>query len=108
MKQAVQTIRKAVAETRKLHETLAKDETASNPLALNQAVRWITVKEEHASSIIALAAECCLCQRVGRGEFEAEREHLQALRVHHTVMQAATKAKQSVDEKDNWCTPTRR
>jgi hypothetical protein len=39
-----------------------------------------------------------LCQRIKRPEFETEEDYLQALKIHHNVMQAAMKAKQSMNE----------
>jgi large subunit ribosomal protein L40e/small subunit ribosomal protein S27Ae/ubiquitin C len=65
--------------------------------SLNQMVRWINTKEEHASKIITLVAEYCLCQRVKKEIFASEKDYSDALLAHHAVMQAAMKAKQSVD-----------
>jgi thioredoxin-related protein len=39
----------------------------------------------------------CLCQRVKKDVFESDKDYVDALKAHHTVMQAAMKAKQSVD-----------
>ena len=64
---------------------------------MNQIVRWINTKEEHASKIITLVAEYCLCQRVKKEIFASEKDYSDALLAHHAVMQAAMKAKQSVD-----------
>jgi small subunit ribosomal protein S27Ae len=91
--QACTTIRKAIVQSKSLHGKLGSD-----PLALNQMVRWINTKEEHCSKIITLIAEYCLCQRIKRPEFKTETDYLQALKIHHDVMQAAMKAKQSMDE----------
>ena len=93
--QAILTIRKAMVQTNALTAQCHTD-----PLALNQAVRWITVKEQHAAKIIEYVAEYCLCQRVKRSLFESEGEYLHALKLHHAVMQAAMKTKQSVSEAD--------
>ena len=62
----------------------------------NQMVRWITTKEEHASKIITKISEYCLCQRVKKEIFESEKDYMDALKAHHSVMQAAMKCKQNV------------
>lgn len=95
LKQACTTIRKAIRSSKTLHATVKSD-----VLSLNQLIRWVTTKEEHCSKIISLVSEYCLCQRVKRPNFKTETEYLEALKVHHRVMQAAMKAKQSMDEQD--------
>jgi hypothetical protein len=95
MRQACTTIRKAVRSSKALHETIGSD-----LLSLNQTVRWINTKEEHSSKIISLISDYCLGQRVKRGNFKTESDYLRSLKVHHAVMQAAMKAKQSMDESD--------
>lgn len=54
-------------------------------------------KEEHASKIVKLVSEYCLCQRVKKEVFASESDYVEALKAHHAVMQAAMKCKQSVD-----------
>jgi hypothetical protein len=66
---------------------------------MNQLVRWIKTKEEHCDRIIKTMGDYCLCQRVKRANFKTEEEYLQALKIHHVVMQAAMKAKQTMDTK---------
>mmetsp|Transcript_38439 Transcript_38439/g.84374 ORF Transcript_38439/g.84374 Transcript_38439/m.84374 type:complete len:101 (+) Transcript_38439:161-463(+) len=68
----------------------------SSAQSLNQAVRWINTKEEHASKIIKLVSEYCLCQRVKKAEL-SEKDYVDALQAHHAVMVAAMKSKQTVD-----------
>mmetsp|Transcript_10909 Transcript_10909/g.18481 ORF Transcript_10909/g.18481 Transcript_10909/m.18481 type:complete len:207 (-) Transcript_10909:158-778(-) len=92
IKQAAETIRKAMVKSAELHATI-KDE----PLSLNQMVRWINTKEEHASKIIKLIGEYCLCQRVKKDVFKTDGDYVDALKAHHAVMQAAMKAKQTLD-----------
>ena len=96
LRQACTTVRKAIRQSQSLHSSA----TGSDVLALNQLVRWINTKEEHCSKIISLTSEYCLCQRVKRVNFASEADYLQALKVHHRVMQAAMKVKQSMDEQD--------
>jgi len=95
LRQACTTIRKAMRSSKELHQSMGSD-----LLSLNQMVRWINTKEEHCSKIISLVSEYCLCQRVKRLNFKSEAEYLDALKVHHIAMQAAMKAKQSMDESD--------
>jgi hypothetical protein len=93
LKEACVTIRKAIVQSKNLHGIVGSD-----PLAMNQMVRWINTKEEHCSKIIKLVSEYLLCQRVKRSNFNTEEDYLQTLKFHHIVMQAAMKAKQSMDE----------
>jgi len=92
LKEAAATVRKAMVQSAELHATAGSD-----LVAMNQIVRWITTKEEHASKIITLVAEYCLCQRVKKEIFANEEEYVGALKSHHAVMQAAMKAKQGMD-----------
>ena len=67
--------------------------------AFNQAARWVTTKEEHASNIIAVVSEYFLTQKVkpvapGADGYDA---YLKKLADHHAVMVAAMKTKQSAD-----------
>ena len=91
--QASITIRKAMVQSDSLHDTT----NGTNLLAVNQVVRWIMTKEEHCNKIITTVSEYCLCQRVKRENFKSERDYLEALKIHHIVLQAAMKAKQTMD-----------
>jgi len=90
IKQACATIRKAMVQINELH-------AASSAQNFNQMVRWVNTKEEHASKIIKLVSEYCLCQRVKKEVFASEKDYIDALTAHHAVMQSAMKSKQSVD-----------
>ena len=90
IKQAAETIRKAMVQCTELQ---AGENSAQS---LNQMVRWINTKEEHASKIITLVSEYCLCQRVKKAEME-EKDYVEVLKAHHAVMVAAMKSKQTVD-----------
>mmetsp|Transcript_27374 Transcript_27374/g.41434 ORF Transcript_27374/g.41434 Transcript_27374/m.41434 type:complete len:195 (+) Transcript_27374:73-657(+) len=94
LEEACVTIRKAIVQSKILHGTA----NVGNTLSMNQMFRWIMTKEEHANKIINLVSEYMLCQRVKRQNFKTEKEYLQALKIHHVVMQAAMKTKQSMDE----------
>ncbi len=95
LRQACTTIRKAIRSCKELHQSIGSD-----LISMNQIVRWINTKEEHCNKIISLVSEYCLCQRVKRINFKSDAEYLEVLKVHHTAMQAAMKAKQSMDESD--------
>ena len=91
LKEDAATCRKAVVQVNSLSGQLS----AKN---LNQATRWINTKEEHAKHIITTVAEYMLCQRVKRENFSSQAEYLHALELHHQLMQAAMKVKQTTDE----------
>ena len=55
-------------------------------------------KEEHASSIISTVGDYMLAQLVKPELFDDAGEYKDVLAAHHTVMQAAVKGKQVVDE----------
>ena len=90
LQQHAATIRKAMVQSKDLH-------AAGDLLSLNQIVRWINTKEDHCSKIISTVSEYCLCQRVKKEIFASEADYVDALKAHHSVMQAAMKAKQTMD-----------
>ena len=92
LKEDTTTIGKAIG---KINE-LAGQHDAN---ALNQAVRWVTTKEAHASNIIHIVSEYFLTQKVkpvSRGS-EGYEAFLAKLADHHAVMVAAMKTKQSAN-----------
>ena len=91
IKEACATIRKAMVQITELG--------TSTPAALNQSTRWVMTKEEHCGKIISRVAEYGLCQRVKNDGtvFASPEDYVEALKSHHAVMQAAMKAKQTVD-----------
>jgi ubiquitin len=91
IKEACATIRKAMVQINELG--------TSTPAALNQSTRWVMTKEEHCGKIISKVAEYGLCQRVKNDGtvFASPEDYVDALKAHHAVMQAAMKAKQTVD-----------
>mmetsp|Transcript_131313 Transcript_131313/g.185289 ORF Transcript_131313/g.185289 Transcript_131313/m.185289 type:complete len:115 (-) Transcript_131313:83-427(-) len=90
LKQHAATIRKAMVQSTDLH-------SAGDLQSLNQVVRWINTKEEHCAKIITAVGEYCLCQRVKKDVFASDEDYVSALKSHHAVMQAAMKAKQTMD-----------
>jgi nickel superoxide dismutase len=92
MKEDAATIAKAITS---INELAGKNDAN----ALNQAVRWVTTKEAHASDIITTVSEYFLTQKVkpvapGADGYDA---YLKTLADHHAVMVAAMKTKQSAD-----------
>lgn len=87
------TIAKATA---KIGELASEHDAQS----MNQMIRWVTVKEQHATHIITTVAEYFLTQKVkpvaaGSDGYE---DYLASLADHHAVMVAAMKTKQKVDD----------
>lgn len=92
LKEDATTITKAITN---VIELAPKQDAQS----LNQATRWITTKEEHASDIMTVVAEYFLAQRVkpvapGAEGYDA---YLKNLADHHAVIVAAMKTKQQCD-----------
>lgn len=84
------TIAKAIAG---LQDLAGKGDAQS----WNQAIRWTTTKEDHASSIITIVSEYFLTQKVkpvapGAAGYDA---YLASLADHHAVMRAAMVTKQT-------------
>ena len=92
LQQHAATIRKAMVQSGELHASGSPDLQS-----MNQIVRWINTKEDHCAKIITTVGEYCLCQRVKPAVFASDGDYVDALKAHHAVMQAAMKAKQSVD-----------
>mmetsp|Transcript_2559 Transcript_2559/g.4368 ORF Transcript_2559/g.4368 Transcript_2559/m.4368 type:complete len:171 (+) Transcript_2559:63-575(+) len=81
------TIRKAVVQCQDLHKSGKLQDT-------HQIVRWIVTKEEHATKIMTTVAEYFLAQKVKKDQL-TEHDYLQVLALHHAVLVAAMKTKQS-------------
>lgn len=69
--------------------------------SFNQATRWVSTKEAHASHIIEIVAQYFLTQKVkpvaaGADGYDG---YLKKLADHHAVMSAAMKTKQNADAK---------
>ncbi|MBU1341731.1 MAG: superoxide dismutase, Ni [Proteobacteria bacterium] len=59
----------------------------------NQLVRWIMNKEKHAQNIIFTISDYFLTQRVN----DSQKDYVERLKKHHSVIVAAMKAKQNAD-----------
>lgn len=64
-----------------------------NPQAINQGMRWVTTKEDHASNIQETIASYFMAQRIKMDD----PKYGQKLMAAHKVMVMAMKAKQSAD-----------
>eukprot|EP00930_Biecheleria_cincta_P078968 TRINITY_DN6661_c0_g2_i1.p1 TRINITY_DN6661_c0_g2~~TRINITY_DN6661_c0_g2_i1.p1 ORF type:complete len:146 (+),score=45.73 TRINITY_DN6661_c0_g2_i1:69-506(+) len=87
MMEDAQTIRKSVVQAAELHK-------AGSLQDIHQCVRWISTKEEHAQKIMTTIGDYFLAQKVKKADL-SESDYLQRLALHHDVMVAAMKAKQS-------------
>jgi nickel superoxide dismutase len=94
MKEDAKTIGKATAEITTLVEK-------SDPLSVNQTVRWVQTKEEHASKIISVVSEYFLTQKIKVADSKdkgAWDTYTNRLHHAHALLRAAMKAKQTVSE----------
>ncbi|CAE7401416.1 unnamed protein product [Symbiodinium pilosum] len=87
MMEDASTIRKAVVQAQELHKAGALQD-------IHQMVRWIATKEDHAQKIMTTTADYFLAQKVKKADL-SEDDYLKRLALHHDVMVAAMKAKQS-------------
>jgi nickel superoxide dismutase len=88
------TIAKAMGQIREL---TGKED----PLAVNQSVRWVMTKEEHATKTMETIAQYFMAQRIKPGTDEASTAlYIERLTKAHAVMTAAMKCKQSVADTD--------
>lgn len=62
-----------------------------------RSTRWIMTKEDHCDKIIKTTSEYMLAQRVKSASFKNKADYAEALIAHHGLLQAAMKAKQTVD-----------
>jgi nickel superoxide dismutase len=88
MKEEVTTIEKSMTEITKL--------PADSPQSINQLVRWVNNKDEHADKLTEIVTYYFLAQRI-----KPETENYEAkLKTLHSMMISAMKCKQTVDLKN--------
>ncbi len=94
MREDAATIEKAIAAINELSGQHGAQ-------AFNQAARWVSTKEDHASHIIEVVSQYFLTQRVKPVEAGADGfgAYVKKLVDHHAVMTAAMKTKQNADPK---------
>lgn len=95
-------IRRMLEDTKTITKAMGQIEMLNDKgdaLSLNQATRWITTKEDHATHIIDVVSEYFLTQKVKVVEpgSDGYQDYLKKLADHHRVMAAAMKTKQTVD-----------
>ncbi len=92
LKEDATTIAKAITN---INELVGKHDAN----AFNQAARWVTTKEAHASDVIEIVALYFLTQKVKpvAPDSDGYKAYLESLGHHHAVMVAAMKTKQSAD-----------
>eukprot|EP00940_MAST-03C_sp_MAST-3C-sp2_P001467 g1467.t1 len=95
IKEDATTIRKSMRQI----EILRANEK-DDALSFNQASRWVATKELHASHIISVVSEYFLTQKIKEVAKDDPhyQDYLETLALHHSVMRAAMRAKQNVDE----------
>jgi nickel superoxide dismutase len=84
------TIAKAILQ---IHEISGEMEDGPKPNLINQSIRWVNTKEEHATRIQHTIAQYFMTQRI-----KADKpNYAKALPAAHKVMVAAMKCKQAAD-----------
>ena len=84
------TINKAIEQIRELSKSL---EANTDALAINQAARWVSTKEAHATNTQHIIAQYFMTQRI---KSSAE-GYVGKLKAAHAVMVKAMKCKQTAD-----------
>lgn len=91
MLEDTKTIAKAIASVNEFANGLS--DAPPSAKGMNQVMRWITTKEDHASNIQKIVAEYFLTQRIK----ESNKEYSNQLITAHKVMVAAMKCKQDAN-----------
>ena len=95
----IANLREDATTIAKAIDNIGKLAGAHNANAFNQATRWVSTKEDHASHIITVVSEYFLAQKVNpvtSGQ-EGYDGYLKSLADHHAVIVAAMKTKQAAD-----------
>ena len=93
IKEDFNTIKKAMFNIKELSK---KD----NPLSLNQATRWISTKEEHATQIQNRISDYFLVQRIKAKKGKEFDLYAKQTTVLHQIMVLSMKCKQTLDTKN--------
>jgi len=91
MLEDTKTIAKSIAQIGELTGKMKNGELS--PQTINQATRWVTTKEDHASHIQEVIAQYFLAQRIKTDNAEYTNQLITA----HKVIVAAMKAKQAAE-----------
>ena len=93
IKEDFNTIKKAMYNIK----DLSKNE---NALSLNQSIRWVNTKEEHATKIQDRISHYFLIQRIKPKKDKEYNLYVKQTTLLHQIMIAAMKCKQTVDSKN--------
>ena len=100
----LQTIRKAMIKIDELSGVEGRSTpTAGSAAEINQLVRWINTKEEHANHIREIVTDYFLAQRVktpDATDAAAQNRYTRQLVVLHKMIVASMKCKQTTDPKN--------
>lgn len=88
-----------VATVEKAMQQIVALSGKTDALSVNQCVRWIQTKEEHAKKIQNTAWQYFMTQRVKFSEEDPKKnaKSLEQLKLLHGILQSAMKSKQTVD-----------
>ncbi len=91
----VKSMLEDVATTRKAIMLISELSGKTDAQSSNQIVRWVMNKEEHAQNVISTISDYFLTQRVKLNQ----KDYVERLKKHHTVIVAAMKVKQNAEMK---------
>ena len=97
LKEHAATIKKAMMELDYIAEKAAPSGEQFTSQGFNQAARWVATKEQAANEIMTIVSDYMLAQRVKKTSFASVDDYHKALELHHALLQAAMKTKQTVD-----------
>jgi len=97
LKEHAATIKKAMLELDDIAEKAAPSGEQFTSEGFNQAARWVATKDQAANDIMTIVSDYMLAQRVKKASFASVEAYHKALELHHTLLQAAMKTKQTVD-----------
>ena len=93
IKEDFNTIKKAMYNIKDLS-------TKENPISLNQKIRWISAKEEHATKIQNKISQYFLIQRIKPKKGSENDLYIIQVTLLHQIMISAMKCKQTLDSKN--------
>lgn len=91
----VKSMLEDAATTRKSVKLISELSGKSDAQSNNQIVRWVMNKEKHAQNVISTISDYFLTQRVK----STQKDYVERLKKHHTVIVVAMKVKQNADMK---------
>jgi nickel superoxide dismutase len=91
----IQSMIEDAATVEKSIKLISELSEKSDAQSKNQLVRWVMNKEKHAQNVISTISDYFLTQRVKPDQ----KDYIERLKKHHTVIVAAMKAKQNADMK---------